>query len=64
MTRQLISDVDWIGETTASRLFDAGYVFVSDIQDCDTSDLLSVQGIGISKAGRLIALDQEPEVPA
>jgi hypothetical protein len=62
MTRQLVSEVPWIGKSTASKLFDRGIVYVSDLEDQRAEDLLAIDGIGVSKAGRLCALDQDPEV--
>jgi predicted flap endonuclease-1-like 5' DNA nuclease len=64
MTSRLISDVEWIGEATASRLFDAGIVYPEDLRDVPARDLLAIKGIGPAKAGRLCALDQDPEVIA
>lgn len=62
MPEQLVSDVPWIGEATASKLYDRGIVHVSDLEDQRAKDLLDVPGIGVIKAGRLCALDQDPEV--
>ena len=64
MTRKLVSDVTWIGEATASKLYDRGIVHVSDLEDQRARDLLDVPGIGVIKAGRLCALGQDPEVVA
>jgi NAD-dependent DNA ligase len=64
MTRKLVSDVTWIGESTASRLFDQGFVYTEDLREARAEDLLSIKGIGVMKAGRLCALGQDPEVIA
>ena len=61
MSQRLLSDVESVGAQTAAQLYDAGYVTVQDIREASAQELIAVEGVGVGKLGKLIALDREPE---
>ena len=64
MTQTLVSDIDLIGNQTAAYLYDAGYVTLEDVREATAEELIDVEGVGVGKLGKLIALDRDAEVPA
>ena len=64
MTQTLVSDIDLIGNQTAAYLYDAGYITLEDVREATAEELIDVEGVGVGKLGKLIALDRDTEVPA
>jgi NAD-dependent DNA ligase len=64
MIQTLISDIDLIGNQTAAHLYDAGYTTLEDVREATAEELIDVEGVGVGKLGKLIALDRDKEVPA
>lgn len=64
MSQRLLSDVESVGAQTAAHLYDAGYVTLEDIREATAEDLITVDGIGVGKLSKLIALDRDTEVSA
>ena len=54
MTDKLISEIDWIGHKTATRLLDHGYRSTAELADATAQELVEIDGIGIGKATRLL----------
>lgn len=61
MTQTLVSDIDLIGNQTAAYLYDAGYVTLEDVREATAEELIDVEGVGVGKLGKLIALDRDAE---
>jgi predicted flap endonuclease-1-like 5' DNA nuclease len=61
MTQRLLSDVESVGAQTAAHLYDAGIITVQDVKEASAQELIAVESIGVSKLGKLIALDRDPE---
>ena len=64
----LISEIDFVGDQTAIRLYDKlGMQTTDDLREADVSmaTLCSVEGIGVRTAHRILDATKEPvEVPA
>ena len=56
-----VSDLEFVGEKIAARLYDSGYRSTSDLQKASAEDLLAIDGIGIATVYRLLDVENEPQ---